>query len=91
MVPEAPLEPSEHGLVAQGDGWFVLNAGDTRWRPAEGPLLIVEGEERSLREWDFVHCPAGTKPVIVGAGSRRAGRRGTGKAGFPASCGQAKT
>jgi uncharacterized cupin superfamily protein len=31
-------------------------------------LLIVEGEERSLRQWDFVHCPAGTKHVIVGAG-----------------------
>ena len=31
-------------------------------------LLIVEGEERPLRAWDFVHCPAGTKHVIVGAG-----------------------
>jgi hypothetical protein len=31
-------------------------------------LLIVEGDERSLRQWDFVHCPAGTKHVIVGAG-----------------------
>ncbi len=31
-------------------------------------LLIVEGEERPLRQWDFVHCPAGTKHIIVGAG-----------------------
>jgi uncharacterized cupin superfamily protein len=31
--------------------------------------LIVEGEERSLRAWDFVHCPPGTRHVIVGAGS----------------------
>jgi uncharacterized cupin superfamily protein len=31
-------------------------------------LLIVEGEERPLRQWDFVHCPAGTKHVVVGAG-----------------------
>jgi uncharacterized cupin superfamily protein len=31
-------------------------------------LLIVEGEERSLRQWDFVHCPPETKHVIVGAG-----------------------
>ena len=30
--------------------------------------LIVEGEERPLRAWDFVHCPPGTKHVIVGAG-----------------------
>jgi uncharacterized cupin superfamily protein len=31
-------------------------------------LLIVEGEERPLREWDFFHCPPGTKHIIVGAG-----------------------
>jgi hypothetical protein len=24
-------------------------------------LLIVEGRERPLRRWDFVHCPAGTR------------------------------
>jgi uncharacterized cupin superfamily protein len=33
-------------------------------------LLIIEGEERPLRQWDLVHCPAGTKHVIVGAGDR---------------------
>jgi len=32
-------------------------------------LLIVEGQERPLRQWDFVHCPAKTKHTIVGAGS----------------------
>jgi uncharacterized cupin superfamily protein len=32
-------------------------------------VLIIEGEERQLRAWDFVHCPANTKHVIVGAGS----------------------
>ena len=31
-------------------------------------LLIVEGEERPLRQWDFVHCPPETNHVIVGAG-----------------------
>ena len=31
-------------------------------------VLIVEGEERQLRAWDFVHCPPHTKHVIVGAG-----------------------
>jgi uncharacterized cupin superfamily protein len=31
-------------------------------------LLIIEGEERPLRAWDFVHCPPGTNHVIVGAG-----------------------
>ncbi|TMK73698.1 MAG: cupin domain-containing protein [Actinobacteria bacterium] len=32
-------------------------------------VLIVEGEERPLRQWDFVHCPPQTKHTIVGAGS----------------------
>src|SRR5918911_342912 len=31
-------------------------------------LLIVEGEERPLRAFDFVHCPPETRHVIVGAG-----------------------
>jgi uncharacterized cupin superfamily protein len=31
-------------------------------------ILVVEGEERRLRAWDFFHCPAGTKHVFVGAG-----------------------
>jgi uncharacterized cupin superfamily protein len=31
-------------------------------------LLLVEGEERPLRQWDFVHCPPGTKHIILGAG-----------------------
>jgi uncharacterized cupin superfamily protein len=33
-------------------------------------LLLVEGEERLLRQWDFVHCPAGTDHVFIGAGDR---------------------
>src|SRR5215218_6498263 len=32
------------------------------------PLLICEGEQRPLRQWDFVHCPAGTVHTIVGTG-----------------------
>jgi len=39
---------------------FLVLAGEA--------LLIVEGEERPLRQWDFVHCPPGAKHVIVGAG-----------------------
>jgi uncharacterized cupin superfamily protein len=31
-------------------------------------LLIVEGRERPLETWDFVHCPPGTPHTIVGAG-----------------------
>jgi quercetin dioxygenase-like cupin family protein len=116
MVPEAPLERTEHGLVPAGDGWFVLNARDAVWRDGPGrgaicdfegrpefpqlginvsvlhpgetmamyhweadqedflvlageALLIVEGKERPLRAWDFVHCPAETKHVVLGAGN----------------------
>lgn len=35
---------------------------------ADEPLLIVEGQERPLRQWDFVHCPPRTGHIIVGAG-----------------------
>ena len=31
-------------------------------------LLLVEGEERPLKAWDFIHCPPGTDHVFVGAG-----------------------
>ena len=31
-------------------------------------VLIVEGEERRLGQWDFVHCPPWTEHVFVGAG-----------------------
>jgi len=39
---------------------FLVLAGEA--------VLIVEGEERPLRQWDFVHCPPETNHVIVGAG-----------------------
>jgi uncharacterized cupin superfamily protein len=121
VVPEAKLEQTDAGLAPAGEGWFVLNAREARWRHREGrgdslpftgwtdeeaealfpqlgvallvlgpgepigmyhweadqedflvlsgeAVLIVEGEERSLRCWDFVHCPPGTKHMIVGAG-----------------------
>jgi len=31
-------------------------------------VAIVEDEERTLRQWDFLHCPAGTAHAFVGAG-----------------------
>ena len=45
MVPEAPLEETEHGLVPSGDGWFVLNAREARWRHREGLSgLLFDGD-----------------------------------------------
>ncbi len=31
-------------------------------------LAIVEGEERPLRQWDYLHCPPWTEHIFVGAG-----------------------
>jgi mannose-6-phosphate isomerase-like protein (cupin superfamily) len=31
-------------------------------------LLIVEGEEHRLKQWDYFHCPAGVAHGLVGAG-----------------------
>jgi uncharacterized cupin superfamily protein len=39
-VPEAPLRAAKYGLVPEGDGWFVLNARETRWRDF-GPLGVA--------------------------------------------------
>lgn len=133
MVPEALPRMTKNGLVVDTDGWFVLNARESRWK-SEGPLgrfcnfegklrfpqlgmnisvlepgqamgryhrenaqegflviegeclLIVEGEERPLKEWDFFHCPGGTQHIIVGAGEGPAivvavGARGRGIGG----------
>ncbi len=31
-------------------------------------LLVVEEQERRLRQWDFVHFPPGTHHVVIGSG-----------------------
>jgi uncharacterized cupin superfamily protein len=33
-------------------------------------LLLVEGQERRLKAWDFVHCPPETEHIFVAAGAR---------------------
>jgi uncharacterized cupin superfamily protein len=49
-----------HGEAAQED--FLVVAGEC--------LLLIEGQERRLEAWDFVHCPAWTEHVFIGAGDR---------------------
>jgi uncharacterized cupin superfamily protein len=65
-----PGEPScmYHAEEAQED--FLVLSGEC--------LLIVDGEERALRRWDFVHCPPWTKHVFVGAGDAPCVLLGTG-------------
>ena len=31
-------------------------------------VLLIDGEERRLRAWDFAHFPPGTEHILVGAG-----------------------
>jgi uncharacterized cupin superfamily protein len=47
-----------HGESNQED--FLVLAGEC--------LLLIEGEERRLRAWDFVHCPPWTQHIFVGTG-----------------------
>jgi uncharacterized cupin superfamily protein len=59
----AVLEPGRpagmyHGESAQED--FLVLSGEC--------ILVIEGEERHLQAWDFVHCPPWTHHVFVGAG-----------------------
>jgi uncharacterized cupin superfamily protein len=59
----AVLEPGQpnglyHREATQED--FLVLSGEC--------TLLVEGEERRLRAWDFVHCPPDTEHIFVGAG-----------------------
>jgi uncharacterized cupin superfamily protein len=47
-----------HGENDQED--FLVLSGEC--------LLLIEGQERPLKAWDFVHCPPWTDHVFVGAG-----------------------
>jgi uncharacterized cupin superfamily protein len=77
----APGEPMSlyHWEADQEDFLIVFGAA----------VLVIEGEERQLRTWDFVHCPPNTKHVIVGAGNGpclviAVGGRERDRLGFPA-------
>jgi uncharacterized cupin superfamily protein len=57
------LEPGKpsglyHAESCQED--FLVLAGSC--------LLLIEEQERPLRAWDFVHCPPGTRHILVGTG-----------------------
>ena len=76
-----PLESREHPFDQVGVHVCVLMPGQPNALyhsegAQEGFLvlagactLIVEEEERPLRAWDYFHCPAGTRHVLVGAGA----------------------
>jgi uncharacterized cupin superfamily protein len=76
-----PLEPREAPFRDLGVNVRVLWPGDANGLyHAEGVqegflvlsgecMLIVEDEERPLRQWDYFHCPADTNHIIGGAGN----------------------
>ena len=53
-MPEAPLRETKYGLVADVDGWFVVNAREARWRESEpfGIWCDFEGK-RPFRQLGF--------------------------------------
>ena len=63
-VPEARLAQTEHGLVPESEGWFVLNARDARWVRSEerGQDTDLEGKQ----EWTQL----GFRIQIIGPGQR---------------------
>jgi uncharacterized cupin superfamily protein len=57
------LQPGQSGgyyHAEENQEGFLVLAG-------EG-IVIVEGQERPLRQWDYFHSPAGTPHVFVGTG-----------------------
>ena len=71
---DQPVEFAQVGINVT-----VLEAGQTTMYHAEENqeaflvvagecALLVENEERRLRQWDFFHCPPWTEHALVGAG-----------------------
>jgi uncharacterized cupin superfamily protein len=76
-----PFNTREHPFPHIGINIHVLQPGEPnakyhRENQQEGALvlsgectLLVEGEERTLRAWDFFHCAPETDHVFIGAGN----------------------
>jgi uncharacterized cupin superfamily protein len=55
-----PGQPNCYYHAEEGQEDFLILSGEC--------VLLVEGQERRLKPWDFVHCPPFTEHVFVGAG-----------------------
>jgi uncharacterized cupin superfamily protein len=58
VLPPGQPNALYHAETGQ-EGFLVLSGRCT---------LIVEEEERNLRQWDYFHCPSETHHIFVGAG-----------------------
>jgi uncharacterized cupin superfamily protein len=57
------------GQPGQSSGMYHREAGQENFLVLAGEcLLLIEGEERPLKAWDFVHCPPDTEHIFVGTG-----------------------
>jgi uncharacterized cupin superfamily protein len=75
-----PIEPEEGAWPDTGINVQVLAPGQPSCKYHSEPVqedflvlhgecvAIIDGEERRLRQWDLLHCPAGVAHVFVGAG-----------------------
>ena len=54
----SPGEPNALYHAETGQEGFLVLSGEC--------TLVVEEEERTLRQWDYFHCPSETRHVIVG-------------------------
>ena len=70
-------------LPGQPNGMYHGESGQEDFLVLSGEcVLVLEGEERRLKAWDFVHCPPMAEHIFVGAGEGpcvivMAGRRKT--------------
>jgi uncharacterized cupin superfamily protein len=56
-------------MPGQVNGMYHRERGQEDFLVVSGEcVLVIEGEERRLKAWDFVHCPPWTEHVFVGAG-----------------------
>ena len=56
-------------LPGQPNGMYHGESGQEDFLVLSGECtLILEGEERRLKAWDFVHCPPMAEHIFVGAG-----------------------
>jgi len=66
MVPEAPLQQTDAGLVPAGPGWFVLDVREARWirRPGRGQNAPLTGS--TAEEIEAYFPQLGVNVIVLG-------------------------
>jgi uncharacterized cupin superfamily protein len=53
--------PGFYHAESEQEGFLVLS-GEC--------IAVVEGQERRMKQWDYLHCPPGTAHITIGAGEQ---------------------